>query len=122
MAINTPDGVRCLEIAASPLPPARDGEADILLFFQDVSARKAAEHELRRANQDSEQLLSSIGSFLIRLDGTKPLPVEQGRGRNAGLGAHQAVGARFSDLDLNWDWGPVRDAVAVCSRRACPCA
>ncbi|NMC50408.1 MAG: PAS domain-containing protein [Desulfovibrio sp.] len=121
MVIDAPDGVRCLEVAASPLPPAGNGEGDMLLFFHDVSGRKAAEQGLRRANQDIEQLLSSICSILISLDGDDTVTRwNRAAAGMLGLGAHQAVGARFSDLDVNWDWGPVRDAVAGCRRTGLP--
>ncbi len=121
MVIDAPDGVRCLEMAASPLPPARNGDAGILLFFHDVSGRKAAEQGLRRANQDIEQLLSSIGSILISLDGDDTVTRwNRAAAGMLGLDAHQAVGARFVDLDVGWDWGPVMDAVAGCRRTGLP--
>ncbi len=120
LAIPLPGGgERHLELTASRLPGVDDGRDGVLLFARDVSVRKTAERELLKANQDIELLLSSIGSILISLDGQGSVTRwNRAAVELLGLAGDQALGADFFDLDIGWDWTPVRQAVEACRRTA----
>ena len=110
-------GARYLELSAMRLPGVDGGRDGVLLFARDVSVRKAAERELRQANRDIEQLLSSIGSILISLDGNGAVTRwNRAAAEMLGLSGRQALGNVLFDLDVGWDWGPVREAVEACRR------
>ncbi|QLA17761.1 PAS domain-containing protein [Desulfolutivibrio sulfoxidireducens] len=120
--VPLPDGgSRCLELSATLLPGVDGARREVLLFARDVSAQKAAEQGLRRANQDIELLLSSIGSILVSLDGENTVTRwNRAAERMIGLTGGQTVGVAFFDLDIGWDWGPVMAAVAGCRRSGLP--
>ncbi len=122
MVLPLPDGgTTCLELSAVRVPGAHAGQEGVLLFARDVSGRKAAERELRRANQDIELLLSSIGSILVSLDGEDTVTRwNRAAERMIGLTGDQAVGVRFFDLDIGWDREPVLAAIAECRRSSRP--
>jgi PAS domain S-box-containing protein len=110
-------GTRCLELSATRLPQVDQGRDGVLLFVRDVSVRKAAERELRQANQDIELLFSSIGSILISLDGDDAVTRwNRAAVEMVGLDERQTLGASFFDLEIGWDWERVREAIAACRR------
>ncbi|NDY55279.1 PAS domain-containing protein [Desulfovibrio sulfodismutans] len=110
-------GTRYLELSATRLPGVDDGRGGVLLFARDVSVRKAAERELRQANQDIELLLSSIGSIMISLDGEGAVTRwNRAAAEMLGLSGRQALGGLLFDLDIGWDWEPVREAIEACRR------
>jgi len=110
-------GARYLELSTMRLPGVDGGRDGVLLFARDVSVRKAAERELRQANQDIEQLLSSIGSIMISLDGNGAVTRwNRAAAEMLGLSGHQALGRALFDLDVGWDWAPVREAIEACRR------
>jgi len=110
-------GTRCLELSATRLPQVDHGRDGVLLFVRDVSVRKAAERELRQANQDIELLFSSIGSILISLDGDDAVTRwNRAAVEMVGLDERQTLGASFFDLEIGWDWARVREAIAACRR------
>jgi len=110
-------GARYLELSATRLPGVDDGRDGVLLFARDVSVRKAAERELRQANRDIELLLSSIGSIMISLDGDGAVTRwNRAAAELLGLSGRQALGGVLFDLDIGWDWAPVREAIESCRR------
>ncbi|KUG27537.1 hypothetical protein ASZ90_002615 [hydrocarbon metagenome] len=110
-------GARYLELSTMRLPGVDGGRDGVLLFARDVSVRKAAERELRQANRDIEQLLSSIGSIMISLDGNGAVTRwNRAAAEMLGLSGHQALGRALFDLDVGWDWAPVREAIEACRR------
>ncbi|MEF3695573.1 PAS domain-containing protein [Desulfolutivibrio sp.] len=110
-------GSRYLELSATRLPRVDDGRGGVLLFARDVSVRKAAERELRQANQDIELLLGSIGSIMISLDGEGAVTRwNRAAAELLGLSGRQALGGLLFDLDIGWDWEPVREAIETCRR------
>ena len=87
----------------------------ILNFLTDVTERKLAEDEFRRAHHELEDLIKSISSILIELT---PEHVVRRWNRVAenvfGIDAGSATGRRLQEIDLSWDLVKVIEGLEQC--------
>ncbi len=92
-----------------------DSELRFLGTLEDISERKAAEESLRKANEDNEDIVSSISAIMIGID-------KQSRIRKWNKVAEETFGLSFSGVKgqplqlsgLKWEWEQVADAIKQC--------
>ncbi|MFT7462884.1 MAG: PAS domain S-box-containing protein, partial [Pseudohongiellaceae bacterium] len=73
----------------------------------------AVQQRLSRAAQEKRRVLDSLSAFLIGVDGDGfVVEWNQVSCEVFGLGADEAVGRVFVELDIPWDQGSVNDAIA----------
>jgi PAS domain S-box-containing protein len=88
---------------------------------RDVTARKQAVEELRRAHAEIEQLFASITSILI---GLTPKGVvwrwNLEAEKKLGLAAVEASGQKLHLLPIKWDFSKLAGAIAACRKKLVP--
>ena len=85
-------------------------------FVHDITMRKRAEKKLQAAYAENEQLLATIPQALLRLDKdsvvTKWNRVAE---KTFGIRAEKALGRRFYDLDIEWNWAEIHCLMNSCA-------
>lgn len=89
------------------------------IFFtaivRDVTERKLSEAALKKAYQENKFLLSSISSILIGVNSSGKVTYWNDIAADTlKIPAPQALGQTFFDLAIEWDWEPIRQAIAEC--------
>ncbi len=106
------------------ITPVRNQEGEITHFIglkQDISARKNAEEELRRAHSEIECLLSSISSILIGLDTDGKITRWNAAAESTfGITAADALGLNFSECGIEWDWDLIEEHLTRCRQEDRP--
>jgi len=88
---------------------------------REITVRKQAADELRRAHQEIEQLFDSITSILMGLT-----PAGEVRHWNVeaekalGVKAGEALGKKLHKLPLQWDWSKISEAIGECRKQCQP--
>jgi len=92
-----------------------DGRKVLQAVVRDITERKRAEQELQRAHAETETLWGAISSILICVDCEDRIIRWNTTAESAfGIPADRAVGRRFKECGIQWDWRMVLDAVADC--------
>jgi PAS domain S-box-containing protein len=103
---------------AMTITPVRDEDGEISYFIaikQDISERKLAEEKLRRAHQETEQLLSSISSILIGVDEDDRISRWNAAAERVfKVAASEVVGKPFLECGIQWDWQGVLERISEC--------
>ena len=87
----------------------------------EIIERKWAEIELERVLTQSEQIVGSISSILIGVDENDSVNTWNAAAAAAfGLRTSEALGRRFVDCGLQWDWGVILAGVAKCTAHQKP--
>lgn len=82
-----------------------------------IAERRLAETELERVMTQNAQVLASISSVLIGMDADGAITTWNGAASAAfGLRTSEALGQRFYDCAIAWDWDVVRAGVAACAK------
>ena len=104
-------------------------------YFRDVTERKRAEEalqneiierkwaeiELERVLTQSEQVLASISSILITVDEHGRIATWNAAAAAAfGLRTSEALGRRFADCNIGWDWAVILGGASECTARQVP--
>ena len=92
-------------VTSSPLHDSNGKSIGSVHVARDVTEERAAEEELRKANMETERLVSSMSSFLIEVDGE--LRVRRwnvATERTFGIPAAQVLGKPFVDSGIQWNW------------------
>ena len=118
-----------------PMRDARGRFSGFVSIVQDVTARqqaearlqneiverKWAELELERVLTQSEQILASISSILITVDAEGLISTwNAAAGAAFGLRTSEALGQRFRDCGIQWDWERILAAAAKCTQKQTP--
>ena len=87
----------------------------------EIVERKWAELELERVLTQSEQILASISSILVTVDEQGLISTWNAAAGGAfGLRTSEALGQRFTDCGIHWDWGNVLAAADKCTAQQMP--
>ncbi len=96
--------------------PLSSGE--VVSTIRNVTERKTAENRLRKAHEQTEQILGAIPSILIWVDSNDRVNEWSTMAENAfGLKASAVLGKAFIELDVAWDWVLVLEKIADCRER-----
>jgi len=83
-------------------------------IVRDATARKQAEQARHREHTQTKQILSAIPSVLISLDGQESVVQWNASAEQVfSLPSRDALGRRFRECRISWDWTPVLDAIAA---------
>ncbi len=105
--------IRYVEATASLL--ARHGKPDAVLGVgRDVTERKKAIEELRRANMENTHLLNSINSILIGVS-TKDVITHWNEMAEStfGISGDEALGEKISGFTINWEWPDIFTGIST---------
>lgn len=84
-------------------------------IVRDITERKQADEELRRAHAEIEQLLSSISSILIGVDEKDQITRWNSVAEDAfGKAAEEVVGRPLGECNLGWDWPAILQHISDC--------
>jgi len=87
----------------------------------EISERKRAEVELERVLTQSEQIIASIMSILITVDEKGLITTWNAAAAAAfGLRTAQALGQRFTECGIGWDWDVILGGAAECTAQQKP--
>jgi PAS domain S-box-containing protein len=87
----------------------------------EVAERKRAEIELERVLTQSEQIIASITSILITVDENDLVTTWNAAAAAAfGLRTAEALGRRFTDCGIGWDWAVILGGAAQCTAQQKP--
>ncbi|MCG8608024.1 PAS domain S-box protein, partial [bacterium] len=104
--------------------PVRDKTGNIINWVginTDITERKRAEEELRRAHQENEQLLASISSILIGVDDNDKITHWNAAAeRTFGIKSESIIGKSFIDSDINWSGQEMVESLAALSHKDQP--
>ncbi|MGK7346317.1 MAG: PAS domain S-box protein [Candidatus Nitrospinota bacterium M3_3B_026] len=90
------------------------GPAD-MVFLRDIAERKRAEMEVRSAHAETEQLLGAVPSILIGVDDNQRVTRWNKAAETVfGIGAEDAIGKKFFELGIKWDWDAVSKQLSGC--------
>ncbi|MDR3706776.1 MAG: PAS domain S-box protein [Capsulimonadaceae bacterium] len=93
-----------------PLPNRCVGVA-----LENLTQRRRAERELQRAYAENAHILASIASILICVDAKDAVTSWNTMAEQAfGIQRGEAIGCRFMDLGIQWDWEPVVTTIREC--------
>ncbi|MFQ5430201.1 MAG: ATP-binding protein [Phycisphaerae bacterium] len=103
-------GERLLSYRLQQLEHARALESEI-------AERKKLEDGLRRAHNETRQLIEAISSVLIGVDGDGRITACNGSAEHTfGISAEGVIDRPFQDLNVGWDQAAIRDGVSKCRR------
>jgi PAS domain S-box-containing protein len=101
-----------VRICTFPLPNRCVG-----LHIEDITERRSAEQELEQAHAENAHILSSIASILISVDAKETVTSWNTMAKQAfGLARNAAIGIKFTDIKIPWDWKPVIATIRECQR------
>ncbi len=87
----------------------------------EIAERKRAELELERVLTQSEQIIASITSILITVDEKDLITTWNAAAAAAfGLRTAEALGLRFTDCGIAWNWNIILGGVAKCTAQQKP--
>lgn len=93
--------------------PRKQAEAALQ---NEIIERKWAEIELERVLTQSEQIIASIKSILITVDENGLITTWNGAAAAAfGLGTSRALGRRFAECGIGWNWNAILGAASKCT-------
>ncbi len=93
-----------------------EGKPATLNFLSDVTERKLAEDEFRKAHAELEHLIASLSSILIELS-----PEGQIKRWNRvaekvlNISEAEVLGKRLEELPISWDWEKVAEGITRCN-------
>ncbi|MBI4644648.1 MAG: PAS domain S-box protein [Deltaproteobacteria bacterium] len=96
-----------------------DGTVDYIsgVLF-DITERRQAEDDLRRAHAEIEQLFASITSIMIGLTASGEVHHWNGEAEKVlGVKAGEALGKRLHKIPLQWDWAKISEAIGECRKQ-----
>lgn len=92
-----------------------EGAPADMVFLRDITERKRAEMEVRSAHAETEQLLAAVPSILIGVDDNQRVTRwNRTAERVFGIGAEDAIGKKFFELGIKWDWDAVSKQLSGC--------
>ena len=100
------------------ITPRKEAEAALQ---NEIIERKWAEIELERVLTQSEQIIASITSILVTVDENGLITTWNAAAAAAfGLRTAEALGQRFADCGIGWDWAVILGGAAKCTARQEP--
>jgi len=98
--------------------PRKQAEAALQ---NEIAERKRAELELERVLTQSEQIIASITSILITVDENGLITTWNAAAAAAfGLRTARALGQRFTECGIGWDWDVILGGAAKCTAQQKP--
>jgi PAS domain S-box-containing protein len=95
-------------ISTSPLHDAEGELIGCVHVARDITQEKAAEERLRKANMETERLLSSMSSFLIEVDMELRVCRWNAAAENTfGILADEVLGKPIADSGIKWNWDDI---------------
>jgi len=83
----------------------------VLAYFLEMDSRKS----LQMSMEENSQILSAISSILIVLSTDNTVTHWNDTAEMVlGMTAPQTIGEPFFQLDMKWDWGPIKDGIEAC--------
>lgn len=106
-----------LETKKTPYYGSKGELLGVIGISRDVTHHRLLENELRAANLEIEQLISSLSSALIAV--TSDLKVTRWNPKAEmifGKQADEVTGQALDEIGLSWDWNKIVDALSHCKR------
>ncbi|MBU0677018.1 MAG: CHASE domain-containing protein, partial [Verrucomicrobia bacterium] len=92
-------------VRATPISGVSASSIGIMLFIDDISARREAEIQLRVAHAEIKHVFSSISSALIAVDDDDRIRHwNKAAERMFGIPTTKAVGRNYRECGIQWDW------------------
>ncbi len=86
-----------------------------LVIIRNITERKQAETRLSETHRQQTQLLSSISSIIIGVDGEDRVTLwNEAAARTLAISSEEAVGQPFLELAIPWDWPEILYQVSNC--------
>ncbi len=110
-----------VSINAAPLYDEGGNFQGMVATQQDITARKNAENEIRRANREKEQLITAMPSILISLDaGFKVKTWNSAAMETFGIDQDAVLNANFFDSGIDWNWDDIKQSIDACRKTGKP--
>ncbi|MCG8604766.1 PAS domain S-box protein [bacterium] len=89
-----------------------ENKVAVVRVVRDITERKQAEEQLRRAHMETERLLSSISSILIGINADYKINRWNSSAEQIfGISADNVVGSPFLNCGIQWDWNEIVDRI-----------
>ena len=112
------DGTLVYTLMTANLRITENGEITLQGIIRDITKSKLADEALREAHAQINHLLGSISSILIGISSNDQINQWNiAAEKSFGISSEEALGKRFSECGIKWEWNEVQSQLALCKER-----